>query len=672
MLVKDKIDDNFLYYFNEGKCTNAHEVFGAHVVKNELGEYIGCEFTLYAPNAKEVSIIAEWNGYQGFKDKMELIDESGIWYLHVPGDLLWKRYKFCITTKQGELKYKADPYAFYSDMRPSTDSKVTDIDGYVWHDEEFLKNKTAVYDKPVMVYEMHLGSWMKNEEGLWYEYQELASKLTDYLVDMKYTHVEFMPVYEFPLDASWGYMGTGYFSPTSRFGSPKSLMYLIDTLHQAGIAVIFDWVPGHICKDAHGLYMFDGTALYDYKDDFRRENPEWGTANLDLGKGITRSFLYSNAAYFMDYFHCDGFRVDAVSNIIYYHGNKNLGQNQGGIDFLRDLSRNVFAKDDKVLLMAEDSSDFDGVTRSVDQGGLGFNYKWDMGWMNDTLKYFKLDPVYRKYHHHQLTFSMVYNYNEKFILPFSHDEVVHMKGSLVNKMPGDYWQKFANYRLLIGYMMTHPGKKLLFMGNELAQFSEWNFNTQLDWNLLDYPKHSEFKNCMSDMILFYRNEKSLFEEDHSSDGFKWIEANNAEQSVYIYSRYAKDRNNHLVVVMNATPNTFHNYRIGVPTNTEYFEVFNTDEEKYGGSGQVNLDTLACEEVSCHSLSQSISITVPPLGISILKPMYNGNVDANVSELLEEADLSSLTKKELLETAKLMNLPTKSSMTKSDIIKLINK
>lgn len=675
MLRRELITQDFLYYFNEGKCINAHDVFGSHIVKDEEQNNIAAEFILYAPNAKSVNIIAEWNGFQDWKNPMEKIDDTGIWYAYVEGDLEWKRYKYCLTTKQGETKYKSDPFAYYSDMRPSTDSKVCDIDNYTWHDELHIANKQTVYDKPMMIYEMHLGSW-KRDYGKWIKYNDLVPRLIDYLLDMGYTHVEFLPVYEHPLDASWGYMGTGYFAPTSRYGCPQDLMYLIDNLHKAGISVIFDWVPGHICKDAHGLYMFDGTALYDYQDAVIRENVEWGTANLDLGKGITRSFLLSNASYFMDYYHVDGFRVDAVSNIIYYNGNKDNGVNEGACDFCRELSKTVFAKDDRVLLMAEDSSDFDGVTRPVDMGGLGFNYKWDMGWMNDTLSYFKKDPIYRRYHHHQLTFSMVYNYNEQFLLPFSHDEVVHMKGSLLNKMPGDYWQKFANYRMLLSYMMTHPGKKLLFMGAELAQFSEWHYEGQLDWDILKFPAHNTLNRCLRDLINMYKKEPALYELDHSPEGFSWIEPNNSEQSVYVYARYAKNKKDHLVVLMNATPNTYHNYKIGVPSSCDYKEIFNSDSDLYGGSNQVNLGVLKHGEVFMHNLPQSVSLTVPPLGIAILRPVYETSEDKTtvnktnnhkISKGKKSNDLEKLTVKELREIAKNMNMHGYSKLTKKELI-----
>lgn len=620
MKIKEKLDSTFLYYFDQGKCYDAYNIFGAHLDKDENGNVVGCEFCIYAPNARYVSIIGEWNYFNKDQNPMKLLDNSGVWYLYLKGNFEWNRYKYFIVSKSGEEKYKADPYAFYSDLRPSTDSKVYDIDGYEWNDQDWMYTHPKTYDKPVLIYEMHLGSWRRKgpNENDFYKANEIAPMLIDYLKNFGYTHVEVMPIYEHPLDASWGYQGTSYYSVSSRYGVPKDFMWFVDQLHQNGIGVIMDWVPGHICKDAHGLYLFDGSPLYDYPDPSIRENVEWGTANLDLGKGITRSFLYSNALFYMNYFHIDGFRVDAVSNILYHLGNPNHGVNDGACYFLRELSRVLFAKDDRVLLMAEDSSSFPNVTKPTDIGGIGFNYKWDMGWMNDTLKYFKLDPIYRKYDHHKLTFSMVYYYNEQFVLPLSHDEVVHMKGSILNKMPGDYWQQFANFRLLMGYMMTHPGKKLLFMGTELAPYSEWNFSKELDWNLLTFPSHDSAFHYMQDLTKLYKNSKCLYELDFDTEGFKYIDADNCDQSLYIYARFSKNKDDHYLVVMNCTPNTYDNYKIGVPGEYDYMEILNSDKDIYGGSNRINPVLLKSSKEDWRNEKNVIFLTIPPLGISILK------------------------------------------------------
>lgn len=617
---KNIIDSNFMYYFDQGKAYELYDVFGSHVVKQD-GEIVGCEFVVYAPNALKVNIMGEWNNYALNQDEMERIDNRGIWYLYIPKNLLNNHYKYVITTYNGTL-FKADPYAFYSGVRPNKDSIVYDLEGiYEWQDLDWRMHHEKTYDKPVLIYELHMGSWKRKNDGDngFYDYRTIADLLVPYLKKHNYTHVEIMPIYEHPLDASWGYQGTGYYSITSRFGKPEDLMYLIDKMHQENIGVIFDWVPGHICKDAHGLYMFDGTPLYEYPNERDRENYEWGTANLDLGKGTTRSFLYSNALFYMRKYHVDGFRVDAVSNIIYYLGNKNRGENRGACDFLRELSTNLFREDDRVLLIAEDSSDYPGVTKPASIGGLGFNYKWDMGWMNDTLKYFKLDPVYRKYHHNDLTFSMAYFYNEQFLMPFSHDEVVHMKGSLLNKMPGDYWQKFANFRLMIGYMLTHPGKKLLFMGSELAPFSEWAFYKELDWNLLEYDMHVGANQYFIDLNHLYLKEKSLYELDYNQQGFKWIDPDNRDQSIFSYIRYGKKENDFLVVILNCTPNTYHNYRIGVPSAPAYKELINSDNKKYGGSHQVNAQDIQVFKGKSHNQDNYVEITIPPLGMVVLKP-----------------------------------------------------
>ncbi len=627
MGVREKIDANFLYFFDQGQSYKSYEVFGAHLVKDEKGNNVACEFCLYAPNAKRVQLVGEWNNFEENKHELYCIDEKGIWYAKLEGNYEWQRYKYLITTHQGENLYKADPYGFYTQIRPCQDSKVYDIDGYKWNDDVWMYTKEKTYDKPVLVYEMHLGSWKRKGPGDndFYMFNEIAPMLVEYLKDFGYTHVEVMPVYEHPLDASWGYQGTGYYAVTPRYGVPKDFMYFVDLLHQNGIGVIMDWVPGHICKDPQGLYRFDGTYLYDYQDESIRENKEWGTANLDLGKGITQSYLVSNALFYMRYFHIDGFRIDAVSNIIYYMGNVNRGQNVGACEFLKKLSGVLFNEDDRILLCAEDSSAHPGVTKPCSMGGLGFNYKWDMGWMNDTLKYFKLDPIYRKFHHNQLTFSMAYYYNEQFMLPLSHDEVVHMKGSLVNKMPGDQWQQFANYRLLIGYMMTHPGKKLLFMGNELASYDEWHFEGELPWHISRFPIHDAATRFVKDMTKLYKNTKEFWQLDYSPNGFRWIEANNADQSIYIFERHSVD--NHVIVVMNCTPVTYDNYRIGVEGDYMYEELINSDKDIYNGSDRVNPIPITVQDVPWQNKERSILMTVPPLGISVLRPVERPKQEA---------------------------------------------
>lgn len=639
MSIREKIDSNFLYLFDQGKCTNAYEFFGSHLIKKE-GKMVGVEFLLYAPNAKYVDVLGEWNDFKP-GNVMERITNNGVFYLKLDGNFEWQRYKYLITTFNDEKIYKADPYAFYSQVRPSQDSKVYDIDGYKWGDDVWMYTHPKTYDKPLAIYEMHIGSWKRKPDGSFNMFNEVADMLVPYLKDFGFTHVEVMPVYEHPLDMSWGYQGTGYYAVTPRYGVPKDFMNFVDKLHQAGIGVIMDWVPGHICKDGHGLYKFDGTYLYEYPNEQDRENKEWGTANLDLGKGVTRSYLYSNALFFMNYFHIDGFRLDAVSNMIYWLGNKNRGVNEGACDFLRGLSNNLFSKDDRVLLMAEDSSDFGNVTKPTWMGGLGFNYKWDMGWMNDTLKYFKEDPIYRKYDHNKLSFSMMYNYNEEFCLPLSHDEVVHMKGSLVNKMPGDMWQQFANYRTLLGYQFTHPGKKLLFMGQEFAPYDEWHYEKELPWEVLKYPFHDAAWRYVKELTTFYKNEPALWEKDFDPTGFEWIEANNEDHSMYVYARFAKDYHDHVIVIMNNTPNTYTEYQIGCKECLEYKEVLNSDWNIYNGSGRCNPLPLKVRGIHADNQEHSILVTIPPLSIIILKAVYDEKKDKEL-KLLEKK--SKKTKK----------------------------
>lgn len=603
------------YFFNQGKLFDAKRIFGSFLNKNNAGKIISTTFTVYAPNAKKVSVVGDFNGWNLDANVMEKIDDIGVFSLTILANLEWAVYKYAIYTGQ-ETLYKADPYATFSEERPKTGSKVYDIDGYQWNDQKWFKTKRKVYQEPVSIYEVHLGSW-RRKYGAFFKFNEIVEELIKHIKEQNFTHIELLPIYEHPLDDSWGYQGTGYYSATSRYGVPKDLMYLIDRMHQENIGVLLDWVPGHICKDAHGLYFFDGSPLYEYDESFKRENEVWGTANLDLSKGTTRSFLLSNALFWMEYFHIDGFRVDAVSNLIYFLGDKRNGINEDAISFLQELSKAIFAKDDRVLLMAEDSTDFPGVTKPVDAGGLGFNYKWNMGFMNDVLNYFKRDPIYRKWHHHEITFVFSFAYSEYFLLPFSHDEVVHGKGTLLTKMPGDYWQKFANYKTLIGLWITHPGKKLLFMGQEFAHFSEWNNNRALDWHLFKYPAHDSANLFVREMLHLYKTEKALYQKDHFSDGFKWIDANNVEQSIYSYLRYAND-GSFVVVVLNMTPNVYHDFELGVPQSGIYIELINSDYKKYGGSDQYNGLPLKSIKRAKHGFDNLIKMIIAPLSVTILK------------------------------------------------------
>jgi len=609
-----------LYLFNEGKLKEAYKIFGSHLVRNEKNEVLGVDFRVYAPHAKIVSVVGDFNNWDSRTHVMKKEDTFGVYHLYIPGLGEWTRYKYCIVTSYGQTIFKADPYAYFSDNRPETSSKVYDIEGYVWHDQSYLekrKNRNHLEEK-LSVYEVHLGSWMTKPDGSFHKYNELVDLLIPYVLEHGFSHIEIMPIVEHPLDESWGYQGTGYYSATSRFGVPKDLMYLIDKCHEHNIGVIMDWVPGHTCKDAHGLYMFDGEPLYEYEDYNIRENVVWGTINLDLGKGIVKSFLISNAYFWLDYFHVDGFRIDAVSNIVYYLGNMHVGTNHGAIEFLKNLNYAIKEKDHSILMFAEDSTTYPNLTKNVLDGGIGFDYKWNMGWMNDTLRYFAKDPIYRKYHHDLITFSMVYAYSEQFILPLSHDEVVHGKKSLVDKMPGDYWQKFANYRLLMGLQFTHPGKKLLFMGGEFAQIHEWKDKSELDWHLLEYPMHSAANRFVRDLIKVYNHHACLYELDHEPDGFRWIDQSNYDQSIFSFLRFARDKSDFCVVIINMTPNPYSDYKIGVPEKGKYEEILNSDKEIYGGSNIYNGAILETSDIFSHGFQQSISINISPLAISIIK------------------------------------------------------
>ncbi len=608
------------YLFHKGELKEAYRHFGSHMVFNEEKKAIGVSFCVYAPHAKDVSVIGDFNAWDFSKNPMKKISDGGIWYTYISDISEYSNYKYEITTWDNHHLQKSDPFAYHNETRPLTASKVYHLDGYSWKDElYFEKLKTCnLYESPMVIYEFHFGTWKKKEDGNYYSYCEMADELLPYLLQQGFTHLELLPIIEHPYDGSWGYQGTGYYAATSRYGTPKDLMYFIDRCHQAGIGVIIDLVPGHFCKDAHGLYLFDGEPTFEYPFDDVRENIVWGTANFDLGKNEVRSFLISNVIFWLDYYHVDGFRMDAISNIIYWLGDKNRGVNYKGIEFLRLLNTAAFEYNPQVLMIAEDATDFPMVTKPVYMGGLGFNFKWNMGWMNDVLEYFEEDSLFRKYLHNNMTFGLVYAFSENFILPFSHDEVVHGKCSLVNKMPGDYWQKFANFRLLIGFLMTQPGKKLIFMGGEFAHMSEWKDKDQLDWHLYNYPSHDSSNHFVKDMLNLYKTEKALYETDYLSEGFKWIDANNADQSIFSYMRKSKNQDEILIIVLNCTPLVFHDFKVGVPHSGVYEEIINSDRDYYGGSNQYNGSLIHTFKEKMHGFEQHIKILIPPLGISILK------------------------------------------------------
>ncbi len=614
------ISEQDRYLFHEGTHTEPYKFLGAHVVEG------GVHFATWAPHANSVSVIGEFNGWNGSNHKMIKISPEGIWALFIEGLAPYVLYKFEIFSEHLGRLVKADPYGRCSELRPATASVVYPEKHYRWHDQKWLDSRKSgnVLEKPISIYEVHLASWKKHN-GHWYSYRELVEQLIPHVIENGFSHIELMPVMEHPFDGSWGYQVTGYYAVTSRYGTPDDLKYLIDSCHQRGIGVILDWVPGHFCKDAHGLAFYDGEPLYEPKDAVLRENIEWGTMNFDYACPEVRTFLIGNANYWLSEFHADGLRLDAVSYMLHKHmatgrydlfSEKDL--NQPAIDFIKQLNHTVFGIHKNVLMMAEDSSAYPLVTRPTEDGGLGFNYKWNMGWMHDTLDYLAEDPIHRQHHQGKLTFSIYYAFNENFVLPLSHDEVVHGKHSLIEKMPGDYWQQFANLRLLMAYQFFHPGKKLNFMGNEFAQFIEWNEYTQLDWHLFDYDMHRAFNRCFKTLNQLYSSSSELHEVEHHYSGFEWLEFDNAKESIIAFQRINK-AGNYLIAAFNFTPVVRHNYSIKVPEAAIYDELFNSDSVVFGGSGVIN-------DYPIQSVKQDndfyINITLPPLGAVLIKPQLN--------------------------------------------------
>lgn len=619
-----------LYLFHEGSLFQSYRVLGAHPA--EVDGKTGYRFAVWAPHAREVRVVGDFNDWNGSKHVMVKISTWGVWFLFVPDVLEGEYYKYEIVTASGTLQYKADPYAFWSELKPGTASRAYCLDGYEWKDAEWQERKAnrTVYNDPLNIYEVHLGTWKKKPDGGYYTYRELADELVAYVKDMGYTHIELLPLAEHPYDRSWGYQATGYYSVTSRFGTPKDFMYFVDRCHQAGIGVIMDWVPGHFVKDEHGLRRFDGEPLFEYSDPLKAEKPEWGTLTFDFSKPEVNSFLISNAIFWMDMFHIDGLRVDAVASLLYLNfgrpreqwiKNEHGGdENPDAIQFLKKLNRTVFGYYPNALMMAEDSSDWPLVTAPVHEGGLGFNYKWNMGWMNDMLKYMEIDPYFRHGSHQLLTFSFMYTYSENYVLPLSHDEVVHGKKSLLNKMPGDYWQKFANLRVLFGYMMAHPGKKLLFMGGEFGQFDEWKDLEDLDWEMLGYDSHRSMHRYVRDLNHLYLREPALWKLDHRPEGFSWIDPHDSKQSITTFMRKTENPEDSLIAVCNFTPVYHEKYRIGVPYEGVYVEQFSSDAGEYGGSGKLNSGKLKTEAVSWHYQPYSLHISLPPLAAVLFKPI----------------------------------------------------
>lgn len=610
-----------VYLFHRGEHREVYNYMGAHITKNSV------IFRVWAPHAKSVAVVGDFNNWTGYDHMMKKINNEGIWELEIPNLKKLEKYKYRVESTDGRVEMKADPYAFYSEMRPNTASIVYDIPKFKWADKRWLNKRTTGLNKPINIYEVHLGSWKRGIHGEWLNYKDSAVMLAEYLKEMNYTHIEIMPINEYPLDASWGYQATGYYSVTSRYGTPEDFMFLVNLMHKNNIGVILDWVPGHFCKDAHGLYRFDGTPTYEYLDSRIGENKEWGTCNFDVTRNEVKSFLISNLTYWFKEFHIDGVRMDAVANMLYlsygkdgeddlrnkYGGKENLG----AVDFFKELNSVVHDDFPDVLVVAEDSTAWPNVTKHPIDGGLGFDSKWNMGWMNDTLKYFSIDPIFRYQHHGKLTFSFMYAFSENYVLPLSHDEVVHGKKSIIEKMPGYYEDKLAHTRSLYSYQMAHPGKKLNFMGNEFAHGLEWRFYESLEWHLLDQNNgNKEVQAYVKALNTLYLEDKSLWED--SWDTFEWIEHENYTENMLAFLRKTKDFKEHLVVVFNFSGEDKKKYKIGVPENKVYNIILNSDDKKFGGKGTVKKKKYKPIDKSWNYREQHIELDIPKNTVIFLK------------------------------------------------------
>jgi 1,4-alpha-glucan branching enzyme len=624
------LSNDDLFLFNEGSHYRLYEKLGAHPITVDGME--GTYFAVWAPDAKQISVIGEFNNWDKSSHPLRPKGQSGIWEGFIPGVTKGTLYKYYLVShRRGYHVEKADPFAFHTETPPKTASIAWDLD-YSWGDRAWMEKRHAhnALDAPISIYEMHLGSWRRvpEEDNRHLSYRELAPRLAEYLKQLGFTHVEFLPIMEHPFYGSWGYQSTGYFAPTSRYGTPQDFMYLVDYLHQHDIGVILDWVPSHFPNDEHGLGYFDGTHLYEHGDPRQGIHPDWNSFIFNYGRDEVRSFLLSSALFWLDKYHVDGLRVDAVASMLYLDYGRKEGEwipnkyggreNLEAIAFLRHFNEAVYQESPDVQTIAEESTAWPMVSRPTYLGGLGFGLKWDMGWMHDTLEYMTKDPIYRKHHHNNLTFRLIYAFYENFVLPLSHDEVVHGKGSLLGKMPGDDWQKFANLRLLLGYMYAQPGKKLLFMGGEFGQWREWGHDESLEWHLLDYPPHSGLKRWVEDLNRFYRGQPALYELDFEQAGFEWIDCNDVEHSVVSLMRKGRSPDDLLVVVCNFTPTTHFNYRIGVPQPGFWRELLNSDAREYGGTSQGNLGGREAAPIPLHGRPYSLTITLPPLAIVFFK------------------------------------------------------
>ena len=618
------------YLLGQGNHYEIYKKLGAHLVED--GDKKGTYFAVWAPNAQKVSVIGEFNDWDLTADVMERNDPVGIYTCFVEGAKENEMYKFCIETKKGELLYKADPYANYAELRPGTASRITDISKIKWTDKAWMDQrlKWDHKEKPMSIYEVHLGSWRKHPEGEdgFYNYREFAKEIVKYVHDMGYTHIELMGIAEHPFDGSWGYQVTGYFAPTSRYGTPEDFAWMINYLHRNKIGVILDWVPAHFPKDAHGLADFDGVPEYEYADPRMGEHPDWGTKIFDFGKNEVKNFLISNALFWIEHFHIDGLRVDAVASILYldygkkdgewvpneFGGNKNLQ----AVEFFKHLNSVVLGRNPGAVMIAEESTAWPKVTGEVEDDGLGFSLKWNMGWMHDFTEYMKLDPLFRKGAHYNMTFAMSYAYSEKYILVLSHDEVVHLKCSMINKMPGLGWEKFENLKAAYAFMMGHSGKKLLFMGQDFAQLREWSEKRELDWYLLAEKEHQQMQSWVRDLLHLYRRRKAFYEQDNTWEGFEWINADDRDRSIYSFVRHAKGGRQNLLFVISFTPVARDDYRVGVPKRKQYRLILNSDEEKYGGTGKKRPIVYKAEKSECDGRPYSFAYPLPAYGVAIFE------------------------------------------------------
>ncbi|MEY8391185.1 1,4-alpha-glucan branching protein GlgB [Lachnospiraceae bacterium 45-W7] len=628
----EHFSDLDMYYLGQGTHYDIYKKLGAHPAK-EKGK-AGVYFAVWAPNAQKVSVIGEFNDWKEDADEMERLEPMGIYELFVRGAAVGDLYKFYIETPDGRQLYKADPYANYAELRPGTASRVADISNFAWTDTKWMEKRQAckdVHSQPMAIYEVHPGSWMRHpgrEDEGFYTYREFAERLAEYVKEMGYTHVELMGISEYPFDGSWGYQVTGYYAPTSRYGTPEDFAYLVDYLHKNNIGVILDWVPAHFPRDAHGLAEFDGSCLYEYADPKKGEHPDWGTKIFDYGKTEVKNFLIGSALMWIEHYHIDGLRVDAVASMLYldygkqdgqwvankYGGNKNLE----AIEFFKHINTLILGRNPGAVMIAEESTAWPKVTGKVEEDGLNFSYKWNMGWMHDFLDYMKLDPYFRKDNHNRMTFAMSYNSSEQYILVLSHDEVVHLKCSMINKMPGEGKEKFANLKAAYGFMMGHPGKKLLFMGQEFGQLREWSEERELDWFLLQEPEHLQLQTYFKDLLHLYRKYPAMYEADSDWNNFEWINADDNYRSVFSFTRKSKNGKNNLLFVCNFTPMEWEDYRVGVPLKKQYKLIFNSDEKKYGGEGKKRPLMYKAVKKECDNRPFSFAYPIPAYGVAVFQ------------------------------------------------------